>query len=273
MEAHAARVVQLMMYLNAFRKMRARKRREVAEAESATSNARREVRELEEKHEALVDSLLRHNIIMRRIKEKAETMNQNAEDDVNAAASNKQRQPEDLREELVQKKQDIKDKGTKLSLLEQEKDATAALLEKYEQDRERNEIRRENERLEAEEYAANYKNEVLQDVLQNGYVQSDKDFLTHGIDIDGENVSLFEQAADGKWQPSSELQDLLRTTQDKKRATQDSLVNAQKEKKEAEDKKSQLEAAVEAEKSKAHGLETEIAKLNQQIKEANDKCC
>ena len=250
--------------------MRARRRRQVSEAEGATSAARKELRALEERHEALAASLLKGNAHMARSAKRAEGLADGA-DDLDATGNS--RQPEELRQELAQKQGDIQAKSDEISSMQEDQDKAEKLLEWYQEERERNEARREKERLEAEESAENLKADILQDVLQNGLTQEDKDMLTQGIKIDVDTANLFEQGADGKWQPSNDLEEILKGIENKKREAEERLAAAEQAKKDAADKKTQLQGAVQAEQTKGQGLDSQVAKLNQQIKEANDKCC
>eukprot|EP01061_Rhynchopus_euleeides_P017935 TRINITY_DN296_c0_g1_i7.p1 TRINITY_DN296_c0_g1~~TRINITY_DN296_c0_g1_i7.p1 ORF type:complete len:795 (+),score=377.04 TRINITY_DN296_c0_g1_i7:55-2439(+) len=273
LEAWAARVIQLALYLNAFRRLRTRRRRAVFEAESAASGATKELRAMEEQHEACVDSLLRHNIMMLRIQKKAAEINSTSDETIAGASGGKQREPEDLRKELVQKKADIKSKGDQLSKLQEEQEAADKLLEKYQEDRERNETRRENERLEAEEEAANKKAALVSEVLAEGGSVTDSALLTANVNMDGVDVPLFQKGSDGKWQQSKELEDLLKQIEEKKAEADGRKAETEKEKKENEDKKEKLKNEVAAENSAAAKLDSQIAGINKQIAEAKAKCC
>eukprot|EP01061_Rhynchopus_euleeides_P017933 TRINITY_DN296_c0_g1_i5.p2 TRINITY_DN296_c0_g1~~TRINITY_DN296_c0_g1_i5.p2 ORF type:complete len:815 (+),score=375.44 TRINITY_DN296_c0_g1_i5:66-2447(+) len=270
-EEHAARVIQLALYLNAFRRMRARRRRQVSEAEGATSAARKELRALEEKHEALTDTLMRHNITMGRIKRKAEEINETSGDA--AATASGKREPDDLRKELAQKQTDIEGKSDQLGKLQDQQTEAEKLLEKYQEDRERNETRRENERLEAEEEAANKKAALVSEVLAEGGSVTDSALLTANVNMDGVDVPLFQKGSDGKWQQSKELEDLLKQIEEKKAEADGRKAETEKEKKENEDKKEKLKNEVAAENSAAAKLDSQIAGINKQIAEAKAKCC
>eukprot|EP01059_Diplonema_ambulator_P010376 TRINITY_DN2039_c0_g1_i4.p1 TRINITY_DN2039_c0_g1~~TRINITY_DN2039_c0_g1_i4.p1 ORF type:complete len:791 (+),score=409.54 TRINITY_DN2039_c0_g1_i4:57-2429(+) len=270
-KTRAATVIQLALYLHNFRRMRVRRRKHVIEAEEASAAARKDLRALEAKHEALVDTLLRHNITMARIHRKAEEVAVSTDETINDA-SNQQRQPEDLRKELAEKQKDVQTKKNELLGLQEEQSNAEKLLGEYQEKKDKDITKRENDREAASEAANQMKMDILNEIMSDA--NSDyNEMLSGKVKLGDEEVPLFERGLDGKWAPSADLEKQLRNIENQKKESDADLVQVNKDKASAEATKADLKKKVADEKSKVAKLESEIKHLQQQINDAKNKGC
>ena len=274
-EQRAATIIQLAFYLHNFKQTRLRRRAQVAEAEGAAGAARKELEALEERHEALLDALMRQNITMGRIKQKADDVAAETDATIKDAQSKEQRKPDDLRRELEEKKNDVKDKRDELVELQKQQQKADELMAQYQTQREREETRIENDRLEAEDRANEMKNDILSEILGVGSEGEYSKVLKKNVNVAGAKMPLFKMGADGKWVASDELTEQLEGVKTSKDEADSKLLEQEKAKKEAEQKKGSLQGAVAAEQAKVDKLQKSIATINKQIAESNaaGPCC
>eukprot|EP01064_Diplonema_japonicum_P029318 TRINITY_DN470_c0_g2_i2.p1 TRINITY_DN470_c0_g2~~TRINITY_DN470_c0_g2_i2.p1 ORF type:complete len:801 (+),score=292.65 TRINITY_DN470_c0_g2_i2:65-2467(+) len=271
-QTRAATIIQLAMYLHNFRQMRARRRTQVVEAEEASATARKDLRALEEKHEALVDALLRHNITMSRIQKKADEVAISTDKTIAMAETQQQRQPDDLRKELAEKQKDVQVKKDELLGLQGEQTDAEKLLVGYQEQRDKENVKREGDREAAAEAANQMKLDVLNEIM--GDANGDyAEMLGGKVKLGDEEVPLFECGLDGRWVPSADLEKQLKGIEEQKKESDTQLASAQKEKQAAEGTKADLKKKVADEKSKVSKLESETNSIQQQIDEAKKKGC
>ena len=238
------------------------------DAEGAAGTAKKELAALEAKHETLVETLMRHNVTMGRIKEKATEVAGATDETIAKAQEAGASTPEELKRELTDKQNSVAEKRNELLKLQKQKDDAEELLAAYQQEREDRAKSADSKRLKAIEMKKIMEAEILGEALAGGEYAS---VLSEGVSLaEGrDKVSLFEMGPNDKWGPSLEFDDELRRIKEAREEAKRRLAKAEESKESAERQKQKLRDQVATENSKISSLDKSIAQLQKQIQDAS----